>query len=378
MTPDRAEDQPHPTAPTTPAAGGAGHRGRPLRRALALVLLLGAVLLPATLAAASSVGTDGPLAGVAVDPAGPRTQVATPTSTPPDPDARTTAPATEGSGSDPGDELTAGKAAVLGLVEGITEYLPVSSTGHLLVTARLLDVGVTEETEAAADSYAIAIQAGAILAVLLLYFGRIRSMVVGMAGRDEEGRQVLVGLVLAFVPAAVVGVAVGDVIKDVLLEPWAVAVAWAVGGIAILTLGVRLERKVGGTALEAISTRQALLIGLAQCLALWPGTSRSLVTILAALAVGLSLAAAVEFSFLLGLATLGAATAYEALRNGGELVETFGWVNPLIGLVVAFVSAAVAVRWMVSYLQRHSLAIFGWYRIGAGIVVAALLATGAL
>ena len=326
-------------------------------RLLAAAALLLAVLLPATLAAARAGG------GPDADPA---------------PATTTTGDGGGAADADPGDELTAGKAAVLGLVEGITEYLPVSSTGHLLVTSRLLDVGTSPETEAAADTYAIAIQAGAILAVLLLYLGRIRSMVVGMVGRDAEGRQVLIGLVLAFAPAALVGLALGDVIKDVLLEPWAVAVAWALGGIAILTIGVRLERSVGGAALEAITARQALLIGLAQCLALWPGTSRSLVTILAALAVGLSLAAAVEFSFLLGLATLGAATAYEALRNGGELIDTFGWVNPLIGLVVAFVSAAVAVRWMVSYLQRHSLAIFGWYRLGVAGVALVLMAAGTI
>ena len=325
-------------------------------RLAAAVALLAALLLPATLAAAGG-GEDPTVA----------------------PTAATAGDAPEA--TDPGaasDELTAGKAAVLGLVEGITEYLPVSSTGHLLVTARLLDVGTSPETEAAADTYAIAIQAGAILAVLLLYFGRIRSMLAGMVGRDAEGRQVLVGLVLAFTPAAVVGLALGDVIKEVLLEPWAVAVAWALGGVAILTLGVRLERRVGGAAIEAITARQALLIGVAQTLALWPGTSRSLVTILAALAVGLSLAAAVEFSFLLGLATLGAATAYEALRNGGELIDTFGWVNPLIGLVVAFVSAAVAVRWMVTYLQRHSLAVFGWYRLAVAAVAAVLIATGTI
>ena len=275
-------------------------------------------------------------------------------------------------------EMTPAKAAVLGLVEGVTEYLPVSSTGHLLVAQRAMDIGTEDGTKDAADSYAIAIQAGAILAVLLLYHARIRTLLAGLVGRDEQGRRVLTGLVLAFVPAAVVGLALESTIKDVLLGAWPVVVAWVVGGVAILTLGVRLERRTDGTALEAMVPRQALIIGLAQCLALWPGTSRSLVTILAALAVGLSVAAAVEFSFLLGLATLGAATAYETLRNGGAMVDAYGVVDPLIGLVVAFVSAAVAIRWMVGYLQRHSLAIFGWYQLGVGAVVAVLLITGAI
>lgn len=275
-------------------------------------------------------------------------------------------------------EMTPVKAAVLGLVEGITEYLPISSTGHLLVAQRAMDIGDTDATKDAADSYAIAIQAGAILAVLLLYRSRIASMLQGLVGRDEQGRRVLVGLVLAVAPAVVVGLALEDVIKDVLLGPWPVVAAWAVGGVLILTVGLRLERKTGGAHLDAITAGQALLIGIAQCLALWPGTSRSLVTILAALAVGLSLSAAVEFSFLLGLAVLGGATLYETAKNGQEMLDAYGWVDPTIGLVVAFVSAAVAIKWMVGYLQEHGLAIFGWYRLVVAALAAGLLLAGVI
>jgi undecaprenyl-diphosphatase len=117
-------------------------------------------------------------------------------------------------------------------------------------------------------------------------------------------------------------------------------------------------------------------VGLCQAFALWPGTSRSLVTILAALALGYTMAAAVEFAFLLGLVTLGAATAYEAADSGSVIVDSFGWAAPLFGFLAAFLSAALAVKWMVSYLQRRSLAIFGWYRIGIGAVVAALALAG--
>jgi undecaprenyl-diphosphatase len=276
------------------------------------------------------------------------------------------------------DELTPAKAVVLGVVEGITEYLPVSSTGHLLVTQRILDVGTTDETKSAADSYAIAIQAGAILAVLVLYWRRILSMVSGLLGRDPEGRAVLIGIVLATLPAAAVAFVFEDTIKEYLLGAWPVVAAWAVGGAAILVLAPRWERRGGTTALEEIAPRQALIVGVVQCLALWPGTSRSLVTILAALAVGMTLGAAVEFSFLLGLVTLGGATTYEALSNGGEMVDAFGFASPLIGLVAAFVAAVVAVRWMVEYLKSHGLAVFGWYRLGVAAVVAVLLLTGTI
>ena len=121
-----------------------------------------------------------------------------------------------------------------------------------------------------------------------------------------------------------------------------------------------------------------MIIGLAQCFALWPGTSRSLVTIVAALAVGLTMSAAVEFSFILGLLTLGAATAFDLLKHGQEMFDTYGLRNPLIGFVVAFLAALLAVKWLVSYLQRHGIAIFGWYRIGIAVLAIVLLATGVI
>jgi undecaprenyl-diphosphatase len=277
-----------------------------------------------------------------------------------------------------GNELTAGKAAVLGVVEGVTEFLPVSSTGHLLVTQRLMDIGTTPETKKAADAYAIAIQSGAILAVVLLYWRRLRSMAEGLIGRDTEGRHTLIGLVVAVIPAAVFGLAFEKPIKDHLLEVGPVVAAWIVGGLVILLVAPRLMGSRHGARLESITIRQALIIGVAQCLALWPGTSRSLVTILAALAVGLSLSAAVEFSFLLGLVTLGAATLYEVAKDGSTMLDAYGWVDPLIGFVMAFIAAAIAIKWMVGYLQTHSLAIFGWYRLVVAGITLVLLATSAL
>lgn len=277
-----------------------------------------------------------------------------------------------------GSQLTPLKAAILGLVEGITEFLPVSSTGHLLVVQRLLGIGTTEATKDAADSYAIAIQAGAILAVAFLYWGRIVEMVKGLFGRDAAGRRMLIGLVVAAAPAAVIALAFERPIKDNLLGVGPVIAAWVFWGVVILVVANRMRDHTGGKPLEQIAARQALIIGLAQCLAMWPGTSRSLITLLAALAVGMSLSAAVEFSFLLGLVTLGGATAYEMASNGSTMIDAYGWVDPLIGLVVAFIAAAIAVKWMVSYLQHHSLAIFGWYRLVVAGIALVLLATGAI
>jgi undecaprenyl-diphosphatase len=279
---------------------------------------------------------------------------------------------------DAANELTVAKAVILGLVEGVTEYLPVSSTGHLLVTNRILDLGRTERSEQAIKDYTIVIQAGAILAVLGMFWKRVRQLLDGFVGRNAEGRRLLVNLVLAFLPAVVLALLFDDAIESRLLETGPVIAAWLVGGVAILFLARRFGDAAKGAALDALQPRQALLIGLAQAVAMWPGTSRSLVTIVAGLLVGLSVGAAVEFSFLLGLATLTAATGYVLLTDGAALFDTFGVVNPLIGMAAALVAAVVAVKWMVGYLQRRSLAVFGWYRIGVGLATLTLVGTGAI
>jgi undecaprenyl-diphosphatase len=264
-------------------------------------------------------------------------------------------------------------ALILGLVEGVTEYLPVSSTGHLLVTQRLLGIPADE----AANAFAICIQAGAILAVLLLYGGRVRGALAGVAGRDPAGLRLAIALLVAFVPALVIGALFGGWFKSTFFGPWPIAIAWIAGGLLILALRGRV-RPEGGAPLEALLPRQALISGLCQCLAMIPGTSRSLVTLLAGLGVGLSLAAAVEFSFLLGLLTLTAATAHDALGSGRLMLHEYGWAPLLIGFVTACVTAVVAVRWMVSWLQSHGLGVFGWWRLLAGgaLVVALLRGWG--
>jgi undecaprenyl-diphosphatase len=275
--------------------------------------------------------------------------------------------------------LSAGEAVVLGLVEGITEFLPISSTGHLLVASRIMGLPDSGAAGDALKSYEIAIQFGAILAVLLLYRRRVGVMLEGLVGRSKQGRELLIAVAMAFVPAAFVGLVSEKIIKDVLFGVGPVVIAWIVGGVAVIELSRRgLVGPRGGRALDEITRRDAVVIGAAQVLALWPGTSRSLVTIVAALLLGLSMEAAVEFSFLLGFVTLGAATLYEFAKDGKLMIDSFGIAIPLLGLVVAFAAAAVSIKWMVGYLRRHDLAIFGWYRIVVAGLAIVLVATGTI
>ncbi|HYP79630.1 MAG TPA: undecaprenyl-diphosphate phosphatase [Steroidobacteraceae bacterium] len=261
------------------------------------------------------------------------------------------------------------QALILGLVEGITEYLPVSSTGHLLIAQRLLGIGESQ----AANSYAIAIQAGAILAVLGIYRQRVGEMLQGVVGRNAGGLRLALCIVAAFLPAAILGVLFDDRIEQYLFGVKPVIAAWVVGGIVILLLSRWVQARREGLDLSQLTWRAAILIGLAQSLAMWPGTSRSLVTILGGLAVGLSLAAAVEFAFLLGVLTLTAATAYTALKNGGGMIEAYGWTAVLTGFFAAWISAALAVKWMVAWLNRHGLTLFAWWRFAAAALAAVLL-----
>lgn len=277
-------------------------------------------------------------------------------------------------------ELTNVKAALLGLVEGITEFLPVSSTGHLLVAERILKVGQNDNTKEATDAYTVIIQLGAILAVLVVSWRRIHSIIMGLIGKSEDGRKLLIALICALVPTAVIGLVLDKTAEKYLLKVPVVAAAWALGAVAIFVLQSRYKNaQAGGKALELLTPRNAVIIGLVQTIAVaLPGTSRSLVTILAAVVLGFSLSAAVEFSFLLGLATLSAAALLKIKTDGQLVLDTFGTTAPLIGLVVAAVSAGVAVKWMISYLNHHDLRLFGIYRIGAAVVTLGLLAAGTI
>lgn len=285
------------------------------------------------------------------------------------------------------ESFTTERALVTGLVEGVTEFLPVSSTGHLIVSDRLLGVPASPEVtvadvkdrkgrsvdqKRAADDYVVIVQFGAILAVLLAYWRRVSSLVTGVASLNRASLRLALALLLAFLPAAVLGLTAKDLITEHLFSVPVVAVALAVGGVLTLALEARLPSPAASDdELTGMDWKQAARVGLWQCLAFIPGTSRSLATILGARHAGLSRAASTEFSFLLGLITLTAASAYKAWSLGPALPRVYPAGNAWLGLAVAAVSAFVAVRWMVGYVSRKGLAPFGWYRIAAG---AALLA----
>jgi undecaprenyl-diphosphatase len=266
----------------------------------------------------------------------------------------------------------------------------------LLVAQHLMGIGTADATQkAAADAFAICIQGGAILAVTGLYWKHVLQMIRGVLGQDKEGLKLAMNILVGFLPAAVIGLLFNDWIEQQLFGMWPIITAWVVGGVLILIFSARARQQKlegkdkKGTELIHMTWKMALLIGLLQCVAMWPGTSRSLMTILGGVLVGLRLSAAVEFSFLLGVLTLTAATAKKAVwpiegigetydtAFGGALLmwESYGFLPLLVGVVAATVSAAIAVKWMVAYLNRRGLGVFGWYRIVVGIGVGALILT---
>ncbi|MGB0264094.1 MAG: undecaprenyl-diphosphate phosphatase [Opitutales bacterium] len=302
-------------------------------------------------------------------------------------------------------QLTYTDAILLGVVEGITEYLPVSSTGHLILTNHLLGLDadtplqskegkpVLIETNSgepvpftlanAADAYAIIIQFGAIIAVALLYWQRLLTILMGLLGKDPQGLILLRNLLLAFLPAAVLGLLLDDFIESVLFGIGPVVIALIAGALLMLAV-TRWHTKrhphptsTGVPAspdLHELRMRQCLLIGLLQCVAMWPGTSRSMMTIVGGYIVGLCPVRAAEFSFLLGLITLSAASAYKMLSVGPLIVEALPLGPVLLGIVIAALSAGLAVKWLVNFLTRHGLSLFAWYRIGlAGLVLLTFL-----
>jgi undecaprenyl-diphosphatase len=295
--------------------------------------------------------------------------------------------------------LSYSDALILGLIEGVTEYLPISSTGHLILANAYLGLDgdeamvnakgepilvTTDSGEQrpytigeAAYAYVIVIQAGAIAAILLLYWQDLWSILMGCLGKDPKGRRLGINLIAAFIPAAVIGLLLDDWIEAQLGNNiHAVAGALIVGAVAMLI--VERWRRHGkhapvpaedGPGLDELTLGKSVMIGLFQCLAMWPGTSRSMTTIIGGYLAGLSPAHAAQFSFLLGLITLTAASGYKLVSDGGNMLAALQVGPVLLGCAVAFISAALAVKWFVGYLGRHGLSVFAWYRIALAIAV---------
>lgn len=285
------------------------------------------------------------------------------------------------------NELSLWQAVVLGVVEGITEYLPVSSTGHLILLSALLGLGESPDAKRNIDAYHIVIQGGAILAVLGLYRDRVRQMLAGMLGRDATGLRLARNLLIAILPAGFLGPLLKGQIEQNLFYPLPVMGALAVGGLVMILIGPWqrgfLHEHAGDQALSGRSFMQlellpwqaALVIGLIQCIAMWPGTSRSMVTIVGGMLVGMRPRQAAEFSFLLGVPTLAGACVYSGMKNmmdasGPNMIEALGLLPIVVGIAVSTLAAVVGVRALVTYLSHHSLAIFGWYRLGLTAILA--------
>jgi undecaprenyl-diphosphatase len=261
------------------------------------------------------------------------------------------------------------KAAIMGIVEGLTEFLPISSTGHLILAGALLHFD-----DEKAKVFDIAIQTGAILAVILVYWQKIRSTIVALPS-DEVAQRFALNVLVAFIPAVVLGLALGKAIKSHLFTPGVVATTFILGGLVILWAERRQQVAPRINEVEEMRWTDALKLGLVQCLALVPGTSRSGATIIGGMLLGLSRKAATDFSFYLAIPTLIGAGAYSLFKERGVLsvddLPMFG-----VGLLLAFISAWLCIRWLLRYISSHSFEPFAWYRIAFGIVVLATAATG--
>jgi len=264
------------------------------------------------------------------------------------------------------------KAVIMGIVEGLTEFLPISSTGHLILAGSLM--GFDDDK---AKVFDIAIQTGAIFAVILVYWQKIRATLIALP-TDKQAQQFALNVLVAFLPAVVLGLLFGKAIKEHLFNAVVVASTFIIGGFIILWAERRQQRNPAVArihAVEDMTTMDALKVGLAQCLAMIPGTSRSGATIIGGMLMGLSRKAATEFSFYLAIPTLIGAGVYSLYKERALLsmadLPLFG-----VGLLFSFISAWLCIRWLLRYIATHSFVPFAWYRIAFGIVVLATAWSG--
>jgi len=272
------------------------------------------------------------------------------------------------------------KAAILGIVEGLTEFLPISSTGHLILAGSLLDFGGEN-----AATFEIAIQTGAMFAVIWEYREKLIGTLAGILS-ERAAQRFAINVIVAFIPAVVFGLALGSFIKSRLFHPVPVAIAFIVGGVIILWVEARHHRAFGERDLEGrrrarvetvddMSMLDALKVGLVQCLALIPGTSRSGATIIGGMLFGLSRRAATEFSFYLAIPTLIGAGVY-SLWKQRDLLSAADLPLFAVGTAFAFVSALLCIRWLIRYISTHDFTVFAWYRIAFGAIVLATAYAG--
>jgi undecaprenyl-diphosphatase len=257
------------------------------------------------------------------------------------------------------------KAAVMGIVEGLTEFLPISSTGHLILVGTLLEM-----TDTKAKVFEIAIQTGAIFAVIMVYWQKIRDTVLGLPS-EKPAQRLALNVLVAFIPAVILGLLFGSAIKDYLFNPVVVATAFILGGFVILWAENRYIKNPAATRVDEADTMtrmDALKVGLVQCVALIPGTSRSGATIIGGMLFGLSRKASTDFSFYLAIPTLIGAGVYSLYKERALLsladIPMFS-----VGLLFSFLSAWVCIRWLLHYIASHSFVVFAWYRIVFGLLV---------
>ncbi|MFN0023407.1 MAG: undecaprenyl-diphosphate phosphatase [Parvularculaceae bacterium] len=259
-------------------------------------------------------------------------------------------------------------AILLGIVEGLTEFIPVSSTGHLIVLVDFFQVQTPP-----GRVFEIVIQLGAILAVCVVYWRRLLAKALGL-GRDPAARRFAAGILAAFAPAVALGLAAGDLVREQLFRPEIVAISLILGGIAIIVLE-RRSVPVRFADVDAIDPLTALKIGLVQCVAFIPGVSRSGATIIGARLMGVERTAAAEFSFFVAIPTMLGATAYAAFKARGE-ISADGMAMVAAGFIAAFIAALVVVKGVIGFISRRGLMPFAYYRIGLGVLIFALLAAG--
>ncbi|MBN8555406.1 MAG: undecaprenyl-diphosphate phosphatase [Deltaproteobacteria bacterium] len=262
-------------------------------------------------------------------------------------------------------------AAILGIVEGLTEFLPISSTGHLILTSHLLGLGDSESVKA----FEVIIQSGAIFAVIWEYRNLLAKTCGGLKRCEAQSMHLFYLILFAFLPAAILGVLVSKHVKAHLFGIFPVACALIVGGIVMILVERFSKKATSEKSFDQMTKKDALMIGIAQCFSLWPGTSRSMATILGGRFIGLTNKTAAEFSFLLAIPTIIGASVYDLYKSRSNLsVDEMNIGILWVGLIFSFVTALIVIRAFLKFLSSHSLEAFGWYRILVGLVFLFLLA----